>query len=115
MSLPTQDQMLIEQRVANESKSVFGAYVLWFFVGFLGVHRFYLGDPKWGAIILGCVVGGSVATAAGFVPGTLVVGFGLLLVLIDLFLIPGLVGQQKREMRDELTRTAERRANGSPF
>src|SRR5690349_1865524 len=45
MTLSTQEQMLIEQRVANEAKSTGLAYVLWFFLGGLGMHRFYLGRP----------------------------------------------------------------------
>ena len=34
---------LIETRLSNEKKSVFLAYVLWFFFGSFGVHCFYLG------------------------------------------------------------------------
>lgn len=36
---------LIETRLSNEKKSVFLAYVLWFFFGSFGVHCFYLGKP----------------------------------------------------------------------
>ena len=45
MSLSTDDMILIEQRVANERKSAGAAYLLWFFLGFLSAHRFYLGKP----------------------------------------------------------------------
>ena len=45
MSLTTDDMILIEQRVANERKSAGAAYLLWFFLGFLSAHRFYLGKP----------------------------------------------------------------------
>ena len=38
-------------------KSVGIAYLLWFFVGFLGVHRFYLGRTKMGVFILAGVLG----------------------------------------------------------
>jgi TM2 domain-containing membrane protein YozV len=37
--------ILIEQRVANERKSAGAAYLLWFFLGFVSAHRFYLGKP----------------------------------------------------------------------
>ena len=32
--------LYIEQRVANEGRSALLAYLLWFFLGFFGVHRF---------------------------------------------------------------------------
>ncbi|MDG2422968.1 MAG: NINE protein [Phycisphaerales bacterium] len=49
------------------------AYLLWFFFGLLGIHRFYLGRPISGVIYL--LTGG-------------VFLFGW---IIDLFLIPGMV------------------------
>ena len=45
MSLSTNDMIYVEQRVANEKKSAGAAYLLWFFLGFLSAHRFYLGKP----------------------------------------------------------------------
>ena len=38
-----QSEMLIEQKVSNAQKSTGVAYLLWFFVGGFGGHRFYLG------------------------------------------------------------------------
>ena len=49
------------------------AYLLWFFFGLLGVHRFYLGRPISGVIYL-------------LTGGIFMIGW-----LIDLFLIPGMV------------------------
>ena len=43
--LSTDQQILIEQRVANEGPSVGVAYVLWFFLWWVSGHRFYLGKP----------------------------------------------------------------------
>ena len=43
MELSTQQQMLVEQKLTNEAKSSGIAYVLWFFLGCFGAHRFYLG------------------------------------------------------------------------
>ena len=45
MGLSTNDMIFIEQRIANERKSTGAAYLLWFFLGFLSAHRFYLGKP----------------------------------------------------------------------
>ena len=33
-------------------KETWVAYVLWFFLGFLGVHKFYLGKIGWGILYL---------------------------------------------------------------
>ncbi|NIA22445.1 MAG: NINE protein [Anaerolineaceae bacterium] len=46
------------------------AYLLWFFLGFLGVHKFYLGKPVLG-VLYACTLG--------------FLGIGL---IIDLFTIP---------------------------
>lgn len=97
MSLDTQQQMLIEQRVGNDAKSPLLAYLLLIFVGGLGVHRFYLGRTGSGIAMLVLAILGAV---------TLPIGVGLLLLavlgiwmLVDLFLIPGMVNKQRDEMR----------------
>ncbi|SIT06806.1 TM2 domain-containing protein [Alicyclobacillus vulcanalis] len=44
-------------------RSVALAYVLWFFLGYLGVHRVYLGHVGTGLLMAACtVVGGLVAS-----------------------------------------------------
>lgn len=83
MGISLQEQMLIEQRVTNEAKSVGAAYLLWFFLWFVSAHRFYLGRP-----------------------GTAILQILSYLVLIDLFLIPGMVQQHKNEVRKRLTLAA---------
>ncbi|WP_091925565.1 TM2 domain-containing protein [Phyllobacterium sp. CL33Tsu] len=87
MGLSTQDKMLIEQRVTNDAKSVGAAYLLWFFLWFFSAHRFYLGRP--GSAILQIF---SYFILVGFV-----------WVLIDAFLIPSMVQQQKDDVRKRLT------------
>lgn len=100
MALSTEQQILIEQRVANEAKSTGAAYFLWVFLGGLGGHRFYLGRS-----------GSGIFMAILFIFGwiTLPVGVGLLLLiivgtwaLIDAFLIPGMIQQQKEKVRQDL-------------
>lgn len=72
-------------------KSVGAAYVLWFFLGFFGVHHFYLGRTGWGLAYLLCTV------LLGWVGiGLIAVGIGC---LIDLFLIPSYT----REANQRLT------------
>ena len=61
-------------------KSTVVAYLLWFFLGGLGIHRFYLGRPISGIFYL--------LTVGGFAIGW----------IIDLFLIPGMVRQENAKM-----------------
>ena len=73
----------------STSKSMVVAYVLWFFFGQLGAHRFYLG--KTGSAVAQLILG-----VLGWLLATFVVGFFLLgalwiWLIVDIFLIPGLV------------------------
>jgi TM2 domain-containing membrane protein YozV len=101
MPLNTQEQILIEQRVANEAKSAGVAYLLLIFLGGLGAHRFYLGYPGTAAAML-------VMFLLGWVTLVVFVGGILLLIvavwwIIDLFLIPGMVSAQKESVRNRMT------------
>jgi TM2 domain-containing membrane protein YozV len=100
MGLSVQERMLIEQRVTNEAKSVGAAYLLWFFLGYFGAHRFYLGRAGSGAaqlilLVLGCLT----AFIVGSIP---LVGLGIWLI-VDAFLIPGMIDEQKGTVRQRLT------------
>jgi TM2 domain-containing membrane protein YozV len=82
-------------------KSVGVAYLLWFFTGGLGGHRFYLGQT-----------GTAIAQLILFIVGwiTVIIGVGLALlavdgiwVLVDAFLIPGIAREQNMRLADRLT------------
>src|SRR5690348_5493673 len=45
-----QDRDLIEDTVFAARKRAFAAYLLWFFLGGLGMHNFYLRPPKAGGL-----------------------------------------------------------------
>ncbi|WP_291199492.1 TM2 domain-containing protein [Hyphomonas sp.] len=90
----TEDQILIETRVANEKKSAGAAYFLWFFLGFLSAHRFYLGKPIT-AILQICSY-------------FLIIGF--VWWVVDLFLIPGIIRDKMDETRGRMTRDMRRYA-----
>ena len=89
MTLSTQQQMLVEQRLVNDKKSTAVAYLLWAFLGGLGAHRFYLGRT-------GSAVGQLLLFVLGWLLLAVMVGLVLLIalgiwVLVDAFLIPGMV------------------------
>ena len=97
MTLSTQQQQLVEQRVANDAKSMLVAYLLAIFLGGLGVHRFYLGRTNSGIVML-------VMCIVGWLTAAFVIGLVLLIplaiwLLVDLFLIPGMVEADKRNLR----------------
>ena len=58
---------------ASTGKEAWIAYVLFFFLGFLGIHKFYVGKTLWGIVYI-------------FTGGIFCIGL-----LIDLFTIPAQV------------------------
>ena len=65
-------------------KSVALAYVLWFFLGYLGIHRMYCGRVTSGVVMLAC-------TVLGGLTFSVLIGHALAFIvavwwLIDLFL-----------------------------
>jgi TM2 domain-containing membrane protein YozV len=52
VEITQEDMIAIELRTDEESKAPFQAYVLWFFLGWLGAHRFYIRHSKSGLAML---------------------------------------------------------------
>ena len=67
-------------------KSLLLAYVLWFFLGSLGVHKFYLRQPVWGLIYL--FLGGLGWSTVGIGIGLLFLVPWALLMFLDIFTMP---------------------------
>ncbi len=72
----------------NHQRSLVLAYVLWFFLGQLGIHRFYTGRVGSGIaqLLLGVI---------GYLTAWILIGWLFLFILwiwwfIDIFLIPGM-------------------------
>jgi TM2 domain-containing membrane protein YozV len=86
MALSTAELTLIEQRVTNDGPSTGAAYLLWFFTWWVSGHRFYLGRP--GTAILQIL---SYFILVGFI-----------WVLIDAFLIPGMIRDKRNEIRQDI-------------
>lgn len=78
-----------------QKKSIAAAYVLWFFIGYLGAHRFYLGHVNSGLIQF-------TLFALGWIPGF--AGWFILAIwwLIDAFVIPGLTERRNLAMLEKL-------------
>lgn len=90
----TEDMILIESRVANERKSAGAAYFLWFFLGFISAHRFYLGKP--------------VTAILQILSYFILVGF--VWWVLDIFLIPSIINDKMDETRGRFTRDLRRYA-----
>jgi TM2 domain-containing membrane protein YozV len=87
MGLSTAQLSLIEQRVANDGPNTAVAYLLWLFLGLVSAHRFYLGRG-----------GSAVLQILSFF---ILIGFVWL--LIDGFLISGMIREKKDRIRQRMT------------
>lgn len=95
--MDTQRELLIEQRVANDAKSPLVAYLLAILLWGCGVHRMYLGRWLSGLVMLALWGLGWLMTPV--LIGWSLVGLVTLWAVIDLFLIPGMIQDDKNEMR----------------
>ena len=95
--MDTQREILIEQRVANDAKSPLVAYLLLIFLWGLGVHRMYLG--RWVSGIMMTALWGLGWLTAPILIGWPLLGLVSLWVIIDMFLIPGMIQEDKDDMR----------------
>lgn len=93
MAFTTEDMILIEQRAANEKKSAGAAYLLWFFLGWISAHRFYLGKP--------------VTAILQIISYFFLIGF--VWWLLDLILIPAIIDQKMEDARADAAHAMRRR------
>ena len=83
-------------------KSVLVAYLLWFFLGVFGLHRFYLGNVPSGLLMLAL-------WALGTVLSIVLIGYVILVVpllwwLVDALLIPGMARDRNNAIIAEIER-----------
>ncbi|MCQ0970674.1 TM2 domain-containing protein [Paracoccus sp. TK19116] len=95
--MDTQRELLIEQRVANEAKSPLVAYLLLIFLWGCGVHRMYLGRSFSGIVML--VIWGLGWLTAPILIGWPAIGLVVLWCVLDLFLIPGMIRDDREAIR----------------
>lgn len=81
---------LLQPVTAQPTKSLWLAYILWWFAGTIGAHRFYLGAYQSGALMAGLFVGGFAIALANPIAGAVMILFCFGWTLVDAFLIPGL-------------------------
>ena len=89
-------QMRMQMTFQAQKKSAGVSYLLWFFVGSFGAHRFYLGQT-------GTAVAQLLLLFLGWIPlfiGWFALGIWL---LVDAFLIPGMIEQQNMKLVQTLT------------
>jgi len=112
---------VLKSEMEKHHKSTGTAYVLWFFFGTLGIHKFYIGKTGWGLVylLLGIVgwislivglassatkVGMEVGAGGEMEPGIILAIISLsilgVLVFIDLFTIPSQIRKvyEKKEI-----------------
>ncbi|MCF3972487.1 TM2 domain-containing protein [Paracoccus salsus] len=97
-------ELLIEQRVANEARSPFVAYLLAILLWGFGAHRFYLGRYMSGALML--LLWGIGWLTAPILIGWLPIALVSIWALVDLFLIPGMIREDQAMIRQRLTAEA---------
>ena len=91
---------LMQYDAAKKSAGI--AYLLWFFLGGLGVHRFYLGQTGSGVAmaIISVISWITVFIGIGFI-GLAVIGIWW---LVDAFLIPGIATRVNQDLAARLGR-----------
>ena len=85
-----------------QKKSTGASYLLWFFLGWFGAHRFYLGQT-------GTAVAQLLLGLLGWIP--LFIGWAILSIwwIIDAFLIPGIIEREDMATIQKLGGSLDRR------
>jgi len=121
-NLSEHELSILDSELAKYKKSISLAYVLWFFLGGLGIHKFYIGKTGMGIFYLllvgGLIVGTITGTSKEMEPAMIIAGscglvLGILL-LIDLFTIPRQIRrtyiQAERQILTKIKSTAKDRS-----
>jgi len=101
LSADTQAMMLFE----SKKKSTGVAYLLWFFTGGVGGHRFYMGRTKSAIGMIALTLIGW-ATLAAFVGAFFLGALGIWLI-VDAFMMPGWVADHNNGLMVRLNKAAQ--------
>lgn len=102
MALTTEQMLFVEQRLTNEKKSLAVAYILYFFLGSFGGHRFYLG--RFGTAIMQMLLFLLATATAIILIGYIFFAIWGLWMLYDLFFIPAMLREDTEQKRQSLIR-----------
>ncbi|HEV8390852.1 MAG TPA: TM2 domain-containing protein [Dongiaceae bacterium] len=110
MSYGPMNPHLLDAMVEGRKKSVLLGYVLWYFLGGIGVHNFYLGKPLLGGLqacsIPFCLVAFSLGETTAIL-GFVALGVLALSLLVDAFLIPSRARAYSERLRVQLEAEAD--------
>jgi TM2 domain-containing membrane protein YozV len=89
----------VEQRVNSAAPNIFVAYLIWFFLGYLGIHRMFLGQKKGVLMLIIFVI--SVVLSVVMIG---VIGFVVLFVwwIYDAIQIPKWIEEKKTDLRSKI-------------
>ena len=98
--MDTNERLLVEQRVTNEAKSPFVAYLLAIVLWGFGAHRMYLGRGASGILVLAM-------WGLGWLTAPILIGWVPIAVVcvwafIDLLLIPGMIRDDQAVIRQRM-------------
>lgn len=99
---PPSEDALLRMRYDARAKSLLLSYIIWFFLGYGGVHRMYLG--RWGSgltmLLVFCLSWVLTLLLIGYVG----LGFILLWWALDALLMPGMVSSANESLIRRLAR-----------
>ncbi|MFC5652752.1 TM2 domain-containing protein [Paenibacillus solisilvae] len=88
--LDARELLLLDQEVKNHGKNMVVAYLLWFFIGSFGAHRFYM--KKTGSAVAQLIL---TITVIGYIVSGI-------WVLIDAFLLHTWVKEENQRIEDQI-------------
>ncbi|MBW7476527.1 TM2 domain-containing protein [Paenibacillus oenotherae] len=88
--LDARELLILDQEVRNQGKNMMVAYVLWFFLGIFGGHRFYM--KKTGSAVAQLVL---TLTVVGYL-------VTCIWVIVDAFLLHTMVKEENKEVEDRI-------------
>ncbi|KRM69961.1 hypothetical protein FD06_GL000128 [Apilactobacillus ozensis DSM 23829 = JCM 17196] len=104
--LDSQGQLFVESKITNDAKQPIVAWLLWFFLGTFGAHRFYM--QKSNAVMMLCL------TAIGYVLAIVLVGLIILFItwvwwILDAFSLMNWLKSDRLRVKREAINIAKSR------
>lgn len=103
--LDARELLLLDQEVKNRGKNMVVAYILWYFLGMFGAHRFYMGrtGSAIAQLVLTLTVFGSIATFVWWI--------------VDAFLLHDWVKEHNRNIENQVMQAIldQKAFNGGPY